>query len=197
MGKKSLTRKQYNHAVAEAARKAGQYALVMSNWASLDRSLTPAKAVSALLVSLEGSEPAKKPVQKAARKGACTVPVAQKADSTPVVSLDERVRTHKLSLTPLKIRAAIEAGLDAEASEGSWTIAVKVDGRFKPAKALKAAGFEIRNGKAVIHVHDGKTVADAVVHSLAGLFLDAGAWMSGEGSITGIAATPFKASKSA
>lgn len=165
------TRKEFNRAAAKAARKAGVYSVVMGEWDRLDRSLSPEAAVKALAVLIGPDEPAKAP--KKASKAAKPVEVVE--------------TSYALTLTALKVRAAIEAGMEAPSeSETRYTVAVTVDGRFKAAKVLREAGFEVKDGKAVIHVHAGKAGAKAVTTRLGDLFRACGAWGSEPGQVSEI-----------
>lgn len=166
-------RKEFNRTVAKAAREAGAYALVMGNWDRLDRSLPAEKAVQALVVLLDPSEPAKAP--KAAPKAA----KAQKAADPGPAMVD-----FTLTLTPAKVRAAIERGLErpSKDSDETFTVEVTIDGRFRAAKVLKGCGFTLADGKASIRVSDGKETACNVVEELAHLFRDCGLWNKAEGA---------------
>jgi len=169
-------RKEFNRAAAQAAREAGVYSIVMGEWDRLDRTLTPEAAVMALAILLDPEEPAKAP--KKARKGK----KAPKAVE-PVVEVVEPA--YALKLTPVKVRAAIEAGMEAPSeSEDRYTIRVKVDGRFKAAKVLRECGFEVKGGFAVIHVHAGKAGAKAVTSHLADLFRACDLWGASDGQVS-------------
>lgn len=165
-----MSRKAYNHAVANAARKAGVYALVMANWGMLDRSLTPSKSVKVLTVLLDGSEPAKVATKKAsAKKPVKVAPEAAAPLESTVAEIEEvevdvpasqpfAAGKYTQTLTVLKIRAAIEAGLDVPVGNwnkgecGSAYPAIRIDARTKAAKVIKEAGYEFHNGVAFVHL---------------------------------------------
>jgi len=177
---KTLTRKAWNRAAADAARSLGIYGEVMAAWGTLDRALTPTEAVSRVLVALTPvaapAAPVKAPVEVPAAK-------AYPLDGSP---LRERIALHATHADEWARRMDADFG---QGYVGLAKVTVYVDGRSAEAKALREVGFH-RAGTgeyglyigAAMNLRANEIAADQLAFTLRRLIPGAAVYVSSHGN---------------